>query len=74
MGDCGMTWQEQINRIGRQQAELRAFIAEQSEIMAEHIKLNRDAVLSPWQIVIAGMIAGATLFGGGMAFAKFIGL
>lgn len=58
-----MDIQSEIARIDRMQEETRTFCAEM-----------RKPPPAPWQIAIIGMAAGATLFGGGMVFAKLIGV
>lgn len=60
-----MNRQEQIAHIERRQDETRAFVSEQ------HALLERDAG-TVWKFPIAGMIVGATLFGGA-AFVKLLG-
>ena len=66
-----MGFQERIARIERMQEETRKFTAEQHKLLAEELKLGRDRALSGWQLVIAGMTAGAALVGATAAFIKF---
>ncbi|WP_316233394.1 hypothetical protein [Bradyrhizobium sp. SZCCHNPS2010] len=60
-----MDQQEQIARIGRAQDELRKSVTEQPDFPC-------DAFIGPLAAT-SGMIAGAALFGAGMAFAKVFG-
>ena len=53
-------------------AEQVKLIAEEQKLAAEERKLNRDRMLSPWLIVVQGLVAGAALLGAGIAFAKFV--
>jgi hypothetical protein len=46
---------------------------ETRKFAAETWKLGRDYVLSGWQLVIAGMTAGAALIGATAAPIKFFG-
>ncbi|MHC2578018.1 hypothetical protein ACVI1J_009890 [Bradyrhizobium diazoefficiens] len=68
-----MDQQEQVARIERMQEETRKFVAEQHKLMAERGKLSRDIVLTPWQLVVTTLTAGAALFGAGAAFMKLVG-
>jgi uncharacterized protein (UPF0335 family) len=61
-----MDVQEQVARIERMQEETRKFAAETR-------KISRDYALSGWQLVIAGMTAGAALVGATAALIKFFG-
>jgi hypothetical protein len=56
---------EQVARIERMQEETRKFAA-------EHRKIDRDYTLSPWQIVISAMTAGAALLGAGVLLGRFV--
>ncbi|PPQ44136.1 hypothetical protein [Rhodopseudomonas palustris] len=67
-----MTWQEQTARIERQQAEVRAFVAEQRKLKADWNHRSRDMAFAPWQFAIGGMIAGAALFAAGMALVRLL--
>lgn len=58
-----MDLQTEMARIANAQAELRAYCAEM-----------RAPVAAPWPLLIVSMAVGATLFGGGMVFAKLIGV
>ncbi|MBR1128409.1 hypothetical protein [Bradyrhizobium iriomotense] len=61
-----MNLQERIAHIDRAQKETRKFAAEQRAPIA------KDA--QPlWPFPIGGMVAGAALFGAGMACAKLLG-
>jgi len=55
-----MDQQEQIARIERAQEETRAFVAEQ--------RARAPKALNVWPFAVAGMVAGAALFGAGMMF------
>ncbi|QND73145.1 hypothetical protein [Tardiphaga robiniae] len=61
-----MTQQEQIVRIQQNQADVRAFVAEQH-------KLSQAATFESWKLVTIGVIAGAALFGAGAVFMKLFG-
>ncbi|MCS3895156.1 hypothetical protein M2171_004289 [Bradyrhizobium japonicum USDA 38] len=61
-----MHQQEQIARIDRAQEEIRKFAAEQRALIAKDAR-------SLWLFPVGGMVAGAALFGAGMAFMKLMG-
>lgn len=61
-----MNLQEQIVRIDRAQEEARKFAAEQRALIAKDARRL-------WLFPIGGMVAGAALFGAGMAFMKLLG-
>jgi hypothetical protein len=61
-----MDVQEQVARIETMQEETR-------KVAAETRKIGRDYALSGWQLVIAGMTAGAALVGATAALIKFFG-
>ncbi len=61
-----MDQQEQITRIEKMQAETRKYAAEAG-------KLQTDALLAPWAIILSAMTAGAAMFGAGAAFMKLFG-
>ncbi|MBR1131927.1 hypothetical protein [Bradyrhizobium iriomotense] len=61
-----MDQQEQVARIERMQEETRKFAAEQRVLIAKDAR-------TLWLFPVGGMVAGAALFGAGMAFAKLIG-
>ncbi|MBR1032295.1 hypothetical protein [Bradyrhizobium liaoningense] len=61
-----MNLHEKIARIDRAQEETRKFAAEQRAFIAKDAR-------TLWLFPIGGMVAGAALFGAGMAFAKLIG-
>lgn len=63
---AAMNQQETIARLGRAQEETRKFAAEQRVLIAKDAR-------TLWPFPIGGMVAGAALFGAGMAFAKLIG-
>jgi aspartate/methionine/tyrosine aminotransferase len=63
--------QEVIARIDRAQAETEKFVAEQRKLIAESLKLDRDRVIMPWQVVTT-LGAGAALFAAGAGFIKII--
>jgi hypothetical protein len=65
-------FEEQRVRILRAIEESEKFTAEQKKLMAEEAKLRREVVLSPWLLLSQGLIAGAALFGAGLAFAKYL--
>jgi hypothetical protein len=67
-----MKQQAQIARIERQQAEVRAFVAEQRKFESDWNDQCRDMALAPWQFAIGGMIVGAALFAAGMALVKLL--
>jgi len=60
-----MAWQGQIDRIEQRQAEVRAFSEGQRALSERN---NRTL----WIFPAFGMVAGATLFGGGMVFATLL--
>ena len=49
---------EQVARIALAQEETRKFAEEQHKLVAEARKLNRDASLAPWQLIVAFLGAG----------------
>ncbi|WP_038935958.1 hypothetical protein [Bradyrhizobium japonicum] len=61
-----MNLQERIARLDRAQEETRKFAAEQDALIAKDTRML-------WLFPIGGMVAGAALFGAGMAFSKLIG-
>ncbi|MGM4886423.1 hypothetical protein [Tardiphaga sp. 11_C7_N12_6] len=61
-----MNQQEQIARIQQNQADVRAFVAEQHE-------LSQAATTAAWKLVTFGFLAGAALFGAGAVFMRLIG-
>ncbi|MFL9503460.1 hypothetical protein ACJMQP_25670 [Rhodopseudomonas palustris] len=67
-----MNQQAVIARIERQQAAVRAFVAEQHKLIADQNKTLHAAFISPWQTLLMGMTAGAALFGAGAAFIKIV--
>ena len=60
---AAMDLQSEIARISRKQNEVRQFCTEM-----------RKPASAPWPLLVASMAAGAALFGGGMLFAKVIGV
>ena len=65
-------FEEQRVRILRAIEESEKFTAEEKKLRAEEAKLRRDTVLSPWSLLAQGLIAGAALFGAGLACAKYL--
>ncbi len=79
MADAALDIAEQVARVLRSQEETQKFVSEQHKLMAEAAKLNaeeaklrRDREVSIWQVMIAGMAAGAAFFGAGAAFIKLL--
>lgn len=72
-------------QIQRAQEETGKFVAGQRKLMAEAAKLATEQlrmsaeaaklsrVLTPWQVALSGMAAGAAFFGAGAAFIKLLG-
>lgn len=65
--------EQQLGHIRRAREESEKFVAEQRNLTAEAMKLERDRMLAPWQVALSGMAAGAALFGAGAAFIKILG-
>lgn len=61
-----MTFQDYVACIERRQAEVRSFSPEQRA-------LRKREVRTLCALLTVGMAIGATVFGGGMLFAKLIG-
>jgi hypothetical protein len=53
-------------------AEAAKLNAEEYKLAAERNKLERDKQLSPWLLLVQGLVAGAALLGAGIALAKYI--
>jgi len=65
-------FEEQRVRILRAIDEAEKFRAEQKKLMAEEAKLRKDAVLSPWTLLVQAMIAVAAIFGAALALLKYL--
>lgn len=63
---AAMNQQETIARLGRAQEEVRQFASEQDAPIAKDAR-------TLWLFPIGGMVAGAALFGAGLAFMKLMG-
>jgi len=63
----------QVARVLRSKALTKKFVAEQSKLQAETLKVGRDRILTPLSISFAGMAAAAAFFGPGAAIVKLIG-
>jgi hypothetical protein len=68
-----MDQQEQVARIERMQEETRKFVAEQHKLMAEQIKLLRDARIAPFALIFTGMAAATALIGATVAAMRALG-
>ena len=53
-------------------AEQKKLMAEQAKLLAEQAKLRKDTMLSPWALVVQGLIGGAALFGAALALLKYL--
>ena len=53
-------------------AEEYKLSAERYKLAAGQQRLGRDRMLSPWLLVVQGLIAGAALLGAGAALTKLI--
>jgi len=58
--------QEHIDRIDRELATIH-------HLRQRDLQTQRSMRLAPWQVMIAGMVAGAAFFAAGAAFVKLIG-
>ena len=52
-------------------AEESKLSAERYKLLAEQYKLERDKMLSPWLLLVQGLVAGAALLGAGIALARY---
>ena len=58
--------------VERLSAEEQKLSAERHKLLGEQYKLERDKVLSPWQLPAQGPIGGAALLGSALAPLKYL--
>ena len=46
--------------------------AERYKLLAEQYKLERDKMLSPWLLLVQGLIGGAAMLGAALALTKYL--